>query len=104
VAAHVRRPATLEELIPADVRERWDLQTETPIVWSGSQTLEDIEREIADTNTIEVRFREGKRDSRIREVMNGLKIKTVHKMEDNLQRLRSWAIACGKKVRLVLER
>ena len=104
VATHVRRPATLEELIPVDVRERWGLATETPIVWPGPQTLEDAEREIAEANTIEVRYREGKRDSRIREVMGGLKIKTVHKMDDNLQRLRSWAIASGKKVRLVLER
>jgi len=104
VATHVRRPATLEELIPADVRERWGLETETPIVWSKSATLEDAEREIAETNTIEVRYREGKRDSRIREVMNGLKIKTEKSMDGNIQKLRSCAIASGKKVRLVLER
>lgn len=102
---HVWRPSTLEELIPADVRERWALTTSTPILWSTKPlSLEDAEREIADSNTIEVVYREGKQDNRIREVMKGLKIPTVHKMDGNIQKLRSWAVANGKKVRLVQER
>ena len=100
---HVERPRTLEELIPADVRERWDIDTATQIVWL-KPSLADCEREIADTNTIEIRYREGKQDSRIREVMRGLKVPTVHKMEGNLQKLRAWAVQNGKKVRLVQER
>jgi len=103
-ASHVWRPTTLEELIPADVRERWAIDTTTSIVWHPNTTLEDAEREIADTNTIEVRYREGKQDNRIREVMRGLKIPTVHKMDGNITKLRSWAIAHGKKVRLVQEK
>jgi hypothetical protein len=102
-ARHVYRPRTLEELIPADVRERWDIDTTTPIVWM-KPSLEDAEREIADTNTIEVRYREGKQDSKIREVMRAHKIPTVHKMEGNLQKLRLWAVAHGKKIRLVQEK
>ena len=105
---HVTRPRTLEELIPADVRARWGIDTETPLLQvlgtSGEPTLEECEREIADSNTIEVRYREGSRDTRIREVMRGLKIATVHKMEDNLLKLRRFAVANGKKVRLVQER
>ena len=107
-AKHVWRPRTLEELIPVDVRERWDIDTETPIIWHAPScrplTVEDAEREIADTNTIEIRFREGKQDNRIREMMRQLKIPTVHKMDGNILKLRTWAVAHGKKVRLVQER
>lgn len=101
---HVWRPRTLEELISVDVRERWGITTETLIVWPTELSLEDMEREVADTNTIEVRYKEGKQDNRIREIMRTLKIPTVHKMEGNIQKLRQWAVANGKKVRLVQEK
>jgi len=103
---HVWRPATLEELIPADVRERWGIVTSTPIIYKNPKdlSLEDMEREIADSNTIEVVYREGKQDGRIREVMKGLKIPTVHGKDGNIQKLRLWAVSNGKKVRLVQER
>jgi hypothetical protein len=103
VARHVWRPATLEELIPADVRERWGIRTRTPIIYERTLSLEDAEREIAESNTLEIRYREGKQDNRIREVMRGLKIPTVHKMDGNILKLRTWAISQGKKVRLVQE-
>ena len=107
-AKHVWRPRSLEELIPTDVRERWDIDTTTPIIWHAPTcrplTIEDAEREIAETNTIEIRYREGKQDNRIREVMRHLKIPTVHKMEGNIQKLRGWAVTNGKKVRLVQEK
>jgi hypothetical protein len=99
---HVTRPRTLEELIPEDVRLRWGITTSTPIIWT-KPTLEIQEREVAETNTIEVRYREGRQDSKIREVMRSYKIPTVHKMEGNIQLLRNWAVANGKKVRLVQE-
>jgi hypothetical protein len=102
-ASHVWRPRTLEELIPSDVRERWDIDTQTPIVWV-KPSLVDAEREIADINTIEIRYREGKLDNKIREMMRSYHVPTVHKMEGNLQKLRSWAVSQGKKVRLVQER
>jgi hypothetical protein len=100
----VWRPHTLEELIPTDVRQRWGITTETPIIWTTPVTLKDAEREIADLNTIEVRYREGKRDSRIREVMRMLKISTVHAMDGNMQKLSSWATANGKKVCYIQEK
>lgn len=114
---HVQRPATLEELIPADVRERWGITTQTYIVWPKEPTLEDKEREIANTNTIVVR----ENDRAIRDLMKQLKIATVHAMNEkseidkktgektgrmtpgNLQILRGWAVAHGKKIRLVKE-
>ena len=102
------RPRYLEDLIPTDVRERWDIDTTTPIIWHAPTcrplTIEDAEREIAETNTIEIKYREGKQDNRIREVMRHLKIPTVHKMEGNIQKLRGWAVTNGKKVRLVQEK
>ena len=107
VAKHVWRPRTLEELIPADVRERWNITTETPIMWPTSLSLEDTEREIADTNVIEVRYKDGRENGRqqaIIKVMKALKIPTVHKIEGNIQKLRTWAVANGKKVRLVQEK
>jgi hypothetical protein len=99
----VERPRCLEDLIPADVRARWGIRTQTAIVWPAV-TLEIAEREIAETNTIEVVYREGRQDNRIREVMRSLKIPTVHKMEGNIQKLRTWAVANGKKVRLIQEK
>jgi len=100
---HVERPRCLEDLIPADIRARWGIRTQTAIVWPAV-TLEIAEREIAETNTIEVVYREGRQDNRIREVMRSLKIPTVHKMEGNIQKLRTWAVANGKKVRLIQEK
>ena len=99
------RPASLEELIPSDVRGRWGIQTQTKIEWS-LPTLDDSEREIAEINTIEIRYQEdqgkGNRlDGRLREFMKLNKIHTTHKMEDNIKTLRSWAIQQGKKIRLV---
>lgn len=100
---HVIRPRTLEELIPADVRARWGINTETPIVWT-KPSIDVAEREIEDVNIIEVRYYDGKMDSRIREVMRAHKVPTVHKMDDNLLKLRKWALGQGKKVRLIQEK
>jgi len=102
------RPATLEELIPVDVRERWGLKTETKILWTEPE-LEDAEREIADINAIEIRYREdqGKSlrlDSRLREFMKLNKVHTTHKMDDNILTLRDWAVQQGKKIRFIQEK
>jgi hypothetical protein len=98
-----RRPRSLEELIPNDVRQRWDIDTETLIVWTKPD-LQDAEREISDVNTIEIRYRDGKMDNKIREYMKANRIITVHKMDGNLQKLRAWAVSQGKKIRLVQEK
>jgi hypothetical protein len=100
---HVQRPRSLEELIPADVRERWNITTTTRIVWNRTVTDEQIEREIPDNYAVDIRYRSGKLDSAVRDVMRKLKISTVHKMDGNLQKLRLWAVENGKKVRLIQE-
>jgi hypothetical protein len=95
-------------LIPIDVKERWGLKTETRILWAEPE-LEDAEREIADINAIEIRYREdqgkGQRlDSRLREFMKLNKVHTTHKMDDNIRVLRDWAVQQGKKIRLIQEK
>jgi len=101
------RPSTLEELIPADVKKRWNLKTATRIQWSEPE-LEDAEREIADINVIEIRYHvEGKSnrlDARLREFMKLNKVQTTHKMDDNIMTLREWAVYQGKKIRLIQEK
>jgi hypothetical protein len=92
-----KRPRNLEDLIPHDVRERWDIDTETPIVWL-TPSLYDAEREIPNINTIFLHYREGRMDGKIREFMKANKIPTVHKMDGNLMRLREWAVFHGKKL------
>jgi hypothetical protein len=105
----VWRPATLEELIPEDVRARWGITTSTYIVWPKT-SLAHAEREIAETSTIIVK----KSDRTIREEMKKRKIPTVHAMDEtldkegkpkdgNIQLLRKWAVQHGKKVRFLQE-
>jgi hypothetical protein len=96
------RPRTLEELIPVDIRDRYDIDTETMIEWT-KPTLYDAEREIAEINTIEIKFRDGQKDRTIREYMKQNKISTLHKIDLNIQKLRLWAVSQGKKLRLVQE-
>jgi hypothetical protein len=96
------RPASLEELIPADVRQRWNIQSQTKIPWSPP-TAEDAQREIADSNTIEIRYRD-KLDGKIREFMKLHKIHTTHKMDDNIRVLFAWAVQQGKKIRIVQDK
>jgi len=111
----VDRPASLEEIIRSlggdDLLKRFDIDTVTPIVYAAPRyrplTIDDCEREIADSNTIEIRYSEAHRstklDSRIRKTMKGLKIDTVHTTDGCVQNLRLWAAHHGKKVRIVQE-
>ena len=101
---HVERPRFFEDLIDADLLERWGLtHSHTPLP-PRALSLEVAEREIAPTNTIDVIYREGTKDRRIRDIMGKYKIKTEHSMEKNLLLLRNWAVRHGKKVRLVQEK
>jgi hypothetical protein len=100
----VERPRFFEDLIDADILERWGLtHSQTPLP-PRALSLEVAEREVAPTNTIDVIYREGTKDRRIRDIMGKYKIKTEHSMEKNLLILRNWAVRHGKKVRLVQEK
>lgn len=89
-----KRPESLEELIPEDVRKRWGITTKTLIYWPAP-TTEVAESEISNHETIVI----VKKDSKIREFMKQNKISTVHKMEGNIVKLREWAVENGKKIR-----
>jgi hypothetical protein len=93
------RPATLEELIPEEVRLRWNIKTETRIQFmpARSLTLDDKEREISPNNTIELPYK----DANIRSYMKVNKIPTGHSMKSNILLLREWAVNNGMKIRLV---
>jgi hypothetical protein len=109
----VDRPATLEELIPEEVRTRWGIDTRTDIAWPAKTALIDLEEQIAESNTIEIRYsvgagREAGLDARLRQFMKTHRIvnsagHTEHATNANLLKLREWAVAQGKKVRLVEE-
>jgi hypothetical protein len=109
----VDRPATLEELIPEELRERWGIDTRTEIAWPAKTALIDLETQIADLNTIEIRYlagagRESGLDARLRRFMKENRIvnasgHTEHATKANMQKLREWAVAQGKKVRFVIE-
>ena len=101
IPSGIQRPVTLEELIPIELRERWNITSHTVIAHVPvlSLTLEDKEREIAASNTIEVIHK----DAAIRMYMRSMQIPTAHKMLDNIQRLREWAVGRGMKLRLLSE-
>ena len=106
----VTRPRTLEELIPADVRARWGIKTQTLILWPSpsEMTLEDKEREIGEGSVIEIRYGGPsgvKLDAALRVYMKAQrpKLETVHKMEGNLLKVRMAAVAVGKKIRIIKE-
>jgi hypothetical protein len=111
----VDRPATLEELIPEELRERWGIDTRTEIAWSAGAAAPLIvkETEIANTNSIEIHYsakggRETGLDAQLRKYMKANGIvnatgHTEHATAANLQRLREWAVGQGKKVRLLVE-
>ena len=90
------RPTTLEELIPEDVRIRWNITTSTRILWSSpnSLSLDEKEREISDANSIRIQYD----DRKIRDFMKANKIHTTHKKQCNLRELREWAVRQGKKI------
>ena len=99
ITGSIGRPSTLEELIPEDVRNRWNITTETKIQFipARSLSLDEKEREISHTNTIELQFK----DAIIRSYMKTNKIPTEHSMKNNIILLREWAVENGMKVRLI---
>jgi hypothetical protein len=90
------RPETLEELIPEDVRKRWGIVTHTKIRWPEASTAV-AESEISDLNCISLL----KKDGVIRKFMKAHKLHTTHKMDDNINNLREWAVQNGKKIRWI---
>lgn len=93
--AHWERPTSLEELIPADVRERWGIQTSTQMVFETERGTSDRE--------FRMEIRVPNNDKKMRAFMSENQIKTTHKKEDNLQSVRDWALQRGLRVRLMYD-
>jgi hypothetical protein len=94
--AHWERPTSLEELIPVDVRERWNITTSTDLVFDAPRGTEGTECE----HPIEIKIVE--QDKAVRDFMMKNNIDTTRKTEQNLQRIREWAAQRG--FRLVFDR
>ena len=106
----VERPATLEELIPEEVRERWGISSRTEIEWSESKPtdIDLIEAEIAENNTIEIRYSaKGGWDSglnkQLEKFIKAHGLPSSSSKDTKLLRLRQWAVSQGKKIRIVEE-
>ena len=91
--AHWERPTSLEELIPADVRSRWNIMSSTETVFESPRGTDDSERKIE--------IAVSSNDKKMRDFMKENDIATTHKTEDNLQRIREWCIARGVRLRIV---
>ncbi len=92
---HWERPTTLEELIPADVRQQWNITSSTEMHFELPRGTEGTQSE----RKVEVAV--PRLDKPMREFMNDNNIKTTHDTESNLQRIRDWAWKLGFRIRLV---
>jgi hypothetical protein len=85
----------LEELIPEDVRERWAIHTMTELVFDTERGDPGTERE----HKIEIEV--SSQDKCLRKFMKENQIDTTSAREENLQRIREWAMRRGFRLRIV---
>ena len=93
--ANWERPTSLEELIPADVRERWNIQTSTELMFETERGAPGTDRE----RKIEVEV--SSNDKQLRQFMKENAIDTTSAREENLKRIRDWATQHGFRLRIV---
>jgi hypothetical protein len=91
--SHWERPTSYEELIPYNVRRRWDIHTSTPLVFDTPRN-EDTASELAHEIVISLN------DKKMRVFMADRGIKTTHQTTQNLVRIREWAVQRGFKIRM----
>ena len=106
----VERPATLEELIPVELRERWGIDSRTEIDWpEGKPTdIDLLEAEIAENNTIEIRYSaKGGWDTglnaQLKKFLEANRLTSIPSLDGKMLRIRQWAVSQGKKIRIVKE-
>ncbi len=93
--AHWERPTTLEELIPADIRYKWQINSSTNLTFAKKRGAEGTDIELAQEIAIP------DDDKKIRAFMIERNIKTTHQKDGNLQRIREWAIQRGCRFRIL---
>ena len=84
-------PVYLEDLIPNDVRERYNITTRTAYVKPSTPIHPHPIRCIEVIN----------QDKWIREFMKQQHLSTARKREENLERIMEWAAGCGLNIRLL---
>ena len=89
------RPTTLEELIPPDVQQRWNIQTMTELVF-------DYERgEPGSDCELKREVKVSSNDKELRKFMKENEIDTTSARDENLSRIRDWAARRGFRLRIV---
>ena len=92
---HWERPTSLEELIPPDVRARFNINSCTPIAYAEDR---------GDGNTAKefrIEIKVPRNDKAMREFMAHNDIRTTHQTKENLTRIREWALQRGIRIRMV---
>jgi hypothetical protein len=90
------RPSCLEELIPDDVRSLWGIRTMTPISYGDKGLAGTAGTDSELCMEIEV----SQNDKKMRAFMVEHDIDTTHKTNENLQRIREWAMHKGLRLHL----
>jgi hypothetical protein len=93
--AHWERPISLEELIPADVRQQWNITTTTQLTFPSVRGAEGTECE----RKIEIEV--SRQDKPMRAFMRDNDIPTTHDTESNLCRIREWSMRNGFRLRIL---
>jgi len=101
--AHWERPKTLEELIPPDIRRRYNITSHTPIVYDTPRSLPEREDELGEINTLEILDDYAVLNKFVE--THDIKVEKVTKpsREKFLEAILAWAAAHGKRIRLVPE-
>ncbi len=92
---HWERPTTLEELIPADIKQQWNITTATQLTFALPRGAEGTESE----RKIEIEV--SRQDKPMRVFMRENDIPTTHDTESNLQRIREWSMRNGFRLRIL---
>ena len=93
--SHWERPTTMEELIPADLRVRYNIVSRTDLTFDLPRGAEGSEKE----RKIEIEV--SRQDKPMRAFMKDHDIPTTHDTESNLQRNRDWSMREGFRLRVL---
>lgn len=94
---HWERPSCLEELIPYDVRRRWNIVSQTAIAFPEDRNHESTQRELPWEVQVSAN------DKKMRQFMLENSIKTTHQTSQNLARIREWAVQKGLRIRILAD-
>lgn len=97
------RPRYLEDLITEEVKKRWSITTQTPIVHQPLTKSHDIaigNKEISAEDT----YRIANKDKKIRAFMKEKGIHSTHEQIENMRIITEWAIRKGMRIEFIKEK